>query len=78
MWSKQAYPSLKPLAAWVNDLIARLAFLNNWIDHGCPSIYWISGFFFPQAFPLTLTLTLTLTPTLTRSWFIPVRLWLEI
>jgi len=50
MWAKKAYPSLKPLAAWVQDLQARIDFLKKWIDHGIPSTFWISGFFFPQAF----------------------------
>ncbi|RUS78759.1 hypothetical protein EGW08_013475 [Elysia chlorotica] len=50
MWSGKAYPSLKPLASWVTDLIARMAFINDWIDKGIPSVFWISGFFFPQAF----------------------------
>ena len=50
MWAKKAYPSLKPLAAWVDDLAARLHFINLWVEHGTPASYWISGFFFPQAF----------------------------
>jgi len=50
MWEEKAYPSLKPLAAWVQDLVDRLDFFSTWVDKGLPSVYWISGFFFPQAF----------------------------
>jgi dynein heavy chain, axonemal len=49
-WASVAYPSMKPLAAWVADLMERLRFIQNWIDYGVPSVFWISGFYFPQAF----------------------------
>ncbi|ORZ30920.1 dynein heavy chain and region D6 of dynein motor-domain-containing protein [Catenaria anguillulae PL171] len=49
-WAARAYPSLKPLGSWVNDLVARIDFLKQWIDHGIPSVFWISGLYFPQAF----------------------------
>jgi len=50
VWSKVAYPSMKPFGAWVNDLLERLDFLNSWIEFGAPPIFWLPGFFFPQAF----------------------------
>ena len=30
-WEKVAYPSLKPLASWFDDLVLRVQFLNNWL-----------------------------------------------
>ncbi|XXQ30104.1 AAA+ ATPase domain-containing protein [Plasmodiophora brassicae] len=50
VWSAVAYPSLLNLSSWVNDLHARMAFINGWIKDGTPAVFWISGFFFPQAF----------------------------
>jgi len=50
MWAKVAYPSLKPLAAWVPDLMKRIAFIQKWYDEGKPPAFWVSGFYFPQAF----------------------------
>ncbi len=50
MWASKAYPSLKPLSSWTVDLVERCRFIAEWIRTGTPAVYWISGFFFPQAF----------------------------
>ena len=50
MWAKVSYPSLKPLASYLEDLYKRLAMLRDWASNGAPVVFWMSGFFFVHSF----------------------------
>jgi len=50
-WARAAYPSLKPLASWHADLIARVTFVRGWlIADGPPDRFILPYFFLPQGF----------------------------
>lgn len=49
-WESAAYPSLKPLAPWIEDMFLRLDDIGSWLKNGPPVAYWVPGFFFPQGF----------------------------
>ncbi|GLI63290.1 hypothetical protein VaNZ11_006196 [Volvox africanus] len=50
LWMDKSYPSLKPLSAFVADLIERCRMMSDWVAHGPPAVFWISGFYFTHAF----------------------------
>ena len=49
-WVAVAYPSLKPLASWILDLLRRVEFMRVWCQEGHPKCFWLPGFFFPHGF----------------------------
>jgi dynein heavy chain len=49
-WENCAYPSMKPLGSWVDELVERTDFVAKWVRDGVAPVVWVSGFYFPQAF----------------------------
>lgn len=49
-WAENAYPSLKPLSSWVENLCQRIEFIRSWLVEGKIHKFWMPCFFFPQGF----------------------------
>jgi len=50
-WSRKSFISLKPLAGWCADLVARYKQLREWLfDMVPPLVLWLGGLFEPQCF----------------------------
>jgi dynein heavy chain len=49
-WALVAYPSLKPLASWFLNLIARVEFMQSWLVNGRPKVFALPYVYFPQGF----------------------------
>jgi dynein heavy chain len=45
-----AYPSLKPLASWMRDLVQRAEQINRWGNVAMPKTFWFTGFTYPTGF----------------------------
>ncbi len=43
-WRNLAYPSLRPLGSWLQNLLTRVTQLVEWTaDLGVPKVVWLSG-----------------------------------
>ena len=49
LWSR-TYSSLKPLAAWIRDLILRVEHFADWSKGNEPKQFWLGAFTFPTGF----------------------------
>lgn len=46
-WSK-CYPSLKPLGAWMRDLIQRAEHIRGWAMVAMPKVFWLPCMTYPS------------------------------
>ena len=48
--NKVSYSSMMLFSFRVNDYIKKMEFLQNWIDKGIPTTFWISAIYFTHSF----------------------------
>ena len=50
-WLAVSYPSLRPLAGYVDDLVKRCLYMREWVESGSePMSVWLGGLFNPQTY----------------------------
>lgn len=50
LWLTASFPSLKPLGPYIREVLERCEFFSRWVADGAPVNFWLSAFFFTQAF----------------------------
>ena len=50
LWTANSYPSLKPLASWFSDLVARMVFMHSWNKNGKPATFCMPFVYFTVGF----------------------------
>jgi dynein heavy chain len=50
LWSKVAYPSLKPLESWFKDFTRHIVFFQTWLTKDEPNSFWLADFYYHQEY----------------------------
>eukprot|EP01064_Diplonema_japonicum_P033482 TRINITY_DN6608_c3_g1_i1.p1 TRINITY_DN6608_c3_g1~~TRINITY_DN6608_c3_g1_i1.p1 ORF type:complete len:4220 (+),score=898.37 TRINITY_DN6608_c3_g1_i1:135-12794(+) len=50
LWASFSYLSMKPLGAWIKDMVSRVDHCKEWLKKGEPVSFWLPGLFSPHGF----------------------------
>jgi hypothetical protein len=50
LWQEHSFPSVLPLRRYIDDLVMRVTFLDNWVRLGAPFVFNLGAFFHPEEF----------------------------